>query len=162
MGGLPELRKLTKAKVAAHKADISEGGLPYPRIVPKLLKIPPFSMLRPFVYAKPGEVDIQLEGGEILSPLGGLKVIHTPGHTPGSISLFSPQKKLLVVGDALNSRYKHVRLPPKFVSTDLSQAIDSIRRITQLDFDVLCFGHGRPIIKDASAKVQDLIKKQGL
>ena len=66
------------------------------------------------------------------------------------------------MGDALNSRYKNVRLPPKFVSTDLSQATDSVKRIARLDFDILCFGHGRPIIKDASARVQDLIKEQGL
>ncbi len=66
------------------------------------------------------------------------------------------------MGDALNSRYKNVQPPPKFVSTDLSQAIDSIKQIARLDFDVLCFGHGRPIVKDASARVQDLIKKQGL
>jgi len=162
VGGLPELRKLTTAKVAAHKADISEGELPYPRVVQKLLHIPPFSFFRHLVYAKPSEVDIQLEGGETLSPLGGLKVIHTPGHTPGSISLFSPQNKLLIVGDALYNLYKNIRLPPKFVSTDLPQAIDSIKRIAQLDFDVLCFGYGRPLTKDASAKVQDLIKKQRL
>jgi len=67
VGGLPELKKLTPAKVAAHKADISEGELPYPRVVPKLLHIPPLSILRPFVYAKPSEVDIQLEGGETLA-----------------------------------------------------------------------------------------------
>ena len=162
IGGLPELRNLTTAKIAIHKADISEGELPCPRVVQKLLHIPPFSIFRHLVYAKPSEIDIQLEGSEILSPLGDLKVIHTPGHTPGSISLFSPQKKLLIVGDALNSRYKNVRLPPKFVSTDLSQAIDSIKRIALLDFDILCFGHGRPLTKDASAKVQDLIKKQRL
>jgi len=162
VGGLPELRNLTTAKVAAHKADISQRQLLYPRIVQMLLHIPPFSLFRPLIYAKPSDVDIQLEGGETLSPLGGLKVIHTPGHTPGSISLFSPQKKLLIVGDALNKRHKNIRLPPKFVSTDLPQAIDSIKRIAQLDFDILCFGHGRPLTEDASAKVQDLIKKQGL
>lgn len=162
VGGLPELRKLTPAKVAAHKADISEGEVPYPRVVQKLLHIPLLSIFRPLVHAKLSEIDIQLEGGETLSPLGGLKVIPTPGHTPGSISLFSPQEKLLIVGDALNNRYKNIRLPPKFVSTDPPQAIDSIKRIAQLDFDILCFGHGKPLTKDASAKVQDLIKKQGL
>jgi glyoxylase-like metal-dependent hydrolase (beta-lactamase superfamily II) len=150
VGGLPELRKLTTVKVAAHKADISESELPYPRVVQKLLHIPPFSIFRPLVYAKPSEVDIQLEGDEILSPLGGLKVIHTPGHTPGSISLFSPQNKLLIVGDALNNLFKNIQLPPRLISTDLPQAIDSIKRITQLDFDILCFGHGRPLTKDAS------------
>ena len=156
IGGLAKLRKFTTAKVAIHKADIN--NIPYPGVMSRLLRIPLFSGLRPLLYIKPGEVDIQLEGDEVLSPLGGLRVIHTPGHTPGSISLFSPQNKLLIVGDALNNRRRSPRLPPKLVSTDLTQAIDSVRRIAQLDFDILCFGHGKPLLKDASAKVQDLIK----
>ena len=160
-GGLAELKRVTQAKVALHKADISadESQLPYPWVIRKLLHIPPFSLLKPLLYIKPNEVDIQVEGGEVFSPLGGLQVIPTPGHTPGSVSLFSPQKKLLIVGDALNKRRKEMRLPPKMVSTDLSQAVDSVRQIAQLDFDILCFGHGRPITKDASAKVQELVRK---
>ncbi len=161
VGGLPELRNLTTAKIAIHKAAISEGGLTYPGVVQKLLHVPSFSTFRPLVYTKPSEVDIQLDGNEILSLLGGLKVIHTPGHTPGSISLFSPQNKLLIVGDALNNLY-NIRPPLKLISNDLPRAIDSIKRIAQLDFDILCFGHGRPLTKDAPAKVQDLLKKQGL
>ncbi|MFC1984037.1 MBL fold metallo-hydrolase [Chloroflexota bacterium] len=161
VGGLPELRNLTTAKIAIHKADISEGELIYPKVVQKLLHIPSFSTLRSLVYTKSNEVDIQLDGNEILSPLGGLKVIHTPGHTPGSIGLFSPQKKLFIAGDALNNLY-NIRPPLKLISSDLEQAIDSIKRIAQLDFDILCFGHGRPLTKNASAKVQDLLKKQGL
>ena len=131
-------------------------------VIPRLLHVSPFSALNPFFYIKLNDVDIQLEGGEILSPLGELRVIHTPGHTPSSISLFSPQKKLLIVGDTLNNRYKNIRLPPKLVSTDLPQAIDSVRRIAQLDFGILCFGHGSPLVKDASARVQDLINKHRL
>ncbi|MBA7665951.1 putative metallo-hydrolase YflN [subsurface metagenome] len=162
VGGLAELKKFTKAKVAVHKADLSdsEDGLPYPKIARKLLHIPPFSILRPLLYAKLDDIDIQLEGGEVFSPLGGLQVIHTPGHTPGSISLFSPQKKLLIVGDALNNRRQNLRLPPKFVSTDLTQAVDSVKRIAQLDFDILCFGHGKPLTQDAPTKVRHLIKSK--
>jgi len=161
VGGLAELKQFTPAKVVLHKADISadEDSLPYPRIARKLLRIPPFSLFRPFVYVQPNEVDIPVEGGEVFSPLGGLEVIHTPGHTPGSISLFSPQKKLLVVGDALHNRFRDIRLPPKTISTDPAQAIDSVKRIARLDFDILCFGHGKPITKDASARVKQLIAK---
>ncbi len=126
----------------------------------KLLRISSLSPLRPFVYVNTNEIDIQLEGGETLSPLGGLKVVHTPGHTPGSISLFSPQRKLLIVGDALRIWHETIRLPPKLVSADLIQAIESVKRIAQLDFDIICFGHGKPLTEDASAKVGDLIKKQ--
>lgn len=162
VGGLAELKMLTRAKVAAHTADISdsENQLPYPKIGRKLLHIPPFSILRPLRYATTGDIDIRLEGGEVLSPLGGLEVIHTPGHTPGSICLFSPQKKLLIVGDVLNKRYRNLRLPPKMVSTDLTQAIDSVKRISRLDFDILCFGHGNPLTTDASARVHNLLNQQ--
>jgi len=161
VGGLPELKKLTPAKVAAHKADISnvESQLPYSRFALRLMHIPLFTSLRPFVYAKPSDIDIWLEGGEELKPLGGLKVIHTPGHTLGSISLFSPQKKLLVVGDAINNWHKTLRLPPKMVSTNLRQAVDSVKGLAQLDFDILCFGHGRPLPTNARARVQDLVAK---
>jgi len=160
-GALADLRKLTRAKVAAHKADINdtEGQLPYPGLIRRLLRVPPFSTLRSVFLLNPSEVDIQLEGGEILKPLGGLEVVHTPGHTPGSISLFSPQNKLLIVGDALNKRRGTLRLPPKMASTDLTQAMDSVKGIARLDFDVLCFGHGRPLTGDAHAKMQELIGK---
>jgi glyoxylase-like metal-dependent hydrolase (beta-lactamase superfamily II) len=164
VGGLPELRKMTPAKVAAGKADLSESesGLPYPRCYLKLMHIPPIAIFRPLVYAKPSEVDIQLAGGEILPPLGGLKVIQTPGHTPGSISLFSPKKKLLIVGDTLNNRLKALRLPPKDISSNMPQAIDSVKRLAQIDFDILCCGHGKPVIGGASARVRDWIERKGL
>ena len=164
VGGLPELRKMTPAKVAAGKADLSESesGLPYPRCYLKLMHIPPIAIFRPLVYAKPSEVDIHLVGGEVLSPLSGLEVIQTPGHTPGSISLFSPKKKLLIVGDTLNNRLKALRLPPKDISSNLTQAIDSVKRLAQIDFDILCCGHGKPIIGGASARVRDWIERKGL
>jgi len=164
-GGLTELRRFTKAKLAAHKLDISdtEGHLPYPgvirRLLRRLLRISLFSTLRSVLLLNPGEVDIQLEGGEVLKPLGGLEVVHTPGHTPGSISLYSPKDKLLIVGDALNKHRKTLRLPPKMASTDLTKAIDSVRRMAQLDFDILCFGHGWPLTGDVGTKMQDLIER---
>jgi len=161
VGGLAGLRKFTAAKVAIHKADISniDRQSASSKFVRKLFSHTPFSPLRPMFYLEPHEVDLQLEGGEVFSPLGGLKVIHTPGHTPGSISLFSPQKKLLVVGDALNNRHQTLQLPPKRVCSDLTQAIDSAKKIAQLAFDILCFGHSKPLTTDASTKVCQLVKR---
>jgi len=161
VGGLAELRRFTPAKIAAHKADFgdTESQLPYSKLTLRLMRVPPISLFRPLEYIKPGEVDFWLEGGEVFKPLGGLKVIHTPGHTPGSISLFSLQKKLLMVGDAINNRHKNPRLPPKMVSTNLRQATDSVKGLAQLDFDSICFGHGRPLTTNARTKVQELVNK---
>jgi len=163
MGGLAELRELTRAKVAAHGAGIlnTDEELPFPggRGVGKLLRFRPFSSLRKHLALKPEDVDILLEGGEVLEPLGGLRVIHTPGHSPGSISFYSPGNRLLIVGDALVRSRRSLRLPHKMVSIDREQAIDSVREMAKLDFDILCFGHGRPLAGDAHAKLLLLLEK---
>ena len=163
MGGLAELRELTRAKVAAHGAGIlnTDEELPFPggRGVGKLLRFRPFSSLRKHLALKPEDVDILLEGGEVLEPLGGLRVIHTPGHSPGSISFYSPGNRLLIVGDALVRSRRSLRLPHKMVSIDREQAIDSVREMAKLDFDILCFGHGRPLAGDAHAKLLQLLEK---
>ena len=161
MGGLAELKQLTSAKVAIHKADISDIENQPSRTGARRKKPlnPLSSTLRSVFSVKFSDVDIQLEGGEVLEPLGGLEVIHTPGHTPGSTSLFSQQNKLLIVGDALRKRRKTFRLPPKMASSDLTQAIESIKRMAQLDFDILCLGHGLPLSDDVHAKIQDLIER---
>jgi glyoxylase-like metal-dependent hydrolase (beta-lactamase superfamily II) len=163
IGGLPGLQKITSARVAIHKADLSfsRNGLPYPGYLKKLLKLPFISQFWPLVYATPDDVDIPLVGGEVLEPLGGLEVIHTPGHTPGSISLFSPKKKLLIVGDTLNNRHQDLWLTPRSISSDISQARESVKRLAQLDFDILCCGHGQPLVGGASDRLREWIKRQG-
>lgn len=157
-GGLAELRKLTRAKVAAHRADIGdiEEPLSYPGIMRRLLRIPLLSALRSVFFIRDNDDDIKLVGGEILEPLGGLRVVHTPGHTAGSISLFSPANKLLIVGDALNKRHW---LPPKKASADLAQALTSIEKMSRLDFEILCFGHGQPLTGDVRVKMQHFLAK---
>jgi len=161
IGGLAELKRITGAKVAAHRAAIvgAEGELPYPGGVRRLLRIPFLSsIIRRFVL-QPEDIDIQLEGGEVLKPLGGLRVIHTPGHTPDSISLYSPGSRLLIVGDALVKRRTAPLLPHKMVSSDLTQALDSVKKMAELDFGILCFGHGRPMTEGAHDRLMALVEK---
>jgi len=162
IGGLPGLRSFTSAKVAMHRADLSysRNGLPYPGYFKNLMKIPFVSVFWPMAYAKPNDVDIQLEGGEVLPPLGGLEVIHTPGHTPGSISLFAPKRSLLIVGDTINSSHRDLWLTPKSISSDVSQARESVKQLARLDFDILCCGHGKPIVGGASARLRGWIERK--
>jgi glyoxylase-like metal-dependent hydrolase (beta-lactamase superfamily II) len=161
MGGLAEMKQLTRARIAIHKADII-GTENQPSFA-EAIRTPPLellsSTLQSAISVKFNDVDIQLSGGEVLEPLGGLEVIHTPGHTPGSISLYSPHKKLVIVGDAIRNRKRTLYLPPKMASTDMVQAADSIKKIARLDFDILCSGHGRPYINNARARVQALADK---
>jgi glyoxylase-like metal-dependent hydrolase (beta-lactamase superfamily II) len=165
VGGLPELKKLApQASVALHKDDLNpdDNHLPYPELVLKILKLPLASLYRPLVYARPGDVDKPLAGGEVLPPLGGLEVIPTPGHTPGGISLYSSGKKVLFVGDMLNNRHRDFIPPDRFISLDYPKAVESVKELAQLDFDVLCCGHGRPIVGGAGDYVRRWLKRRGL
>jgi glyoxylase-like metal-dependent hydrolase (beta-lactamase superfamily II) len=163
IGGLPELRRLTDVKVFAHQTDLvgSQAEGPYPGGIRRLLRIPFLSPIRRRFVLESGDIDVQLAGGEMLGPLGGLHVIHTPGHTPCSICLYSPERKLLFVGDAMQRRRRKLQFPARRVSTDLVQAVESVRKLAELDFEVLVLGHGRPVTRGARAWVQALDHTEG-
>ena len=162
-GGLAEVRKLTKAQIAAPRIDFTLGKdvLPYPggKFLGKVLQVPALSSIRNRLVIRAGEIDVLLDGGEVFPVLGELRVILTPGHTAGSISLYSSQKKLLFVADALKKRHGVLSLPLKTATTDLNQAVASVEKMTQLDIETLCFGHGRPITEDAKGRLMRLLEK---
>ncbi|HXW95302.1 MAG TPA: MBL fold metallo-hydrolase, partial [Nitrososphaerales archaeon] len=92
--------------------------------------------------------------------VGRLAVFHTPGHTPGSISLYDRQDRVLFVGDT--ARYVKGKLegpPPRF-TPHMDQAKASIERLSSLDFEVMLSGHGQPLRSpDAPRMMNDLSKK---
>ena len=164
IGSLAELRELTDIKTAIHRIDIenTENELPYPggKQIGKLFTFPPLSNLRERLVMDARDASILLDEGSILPVLGGLKVVHTPGHTAGSISLYSEKDKILFVGDALQKHYGRPCPPSKMVSSDLEVALDSIKKMAELDCDIICFGHGKPIMKNGQKMLQKLVTKQ--
>ena len=154
-GGLVRLKKLTNAQVAIHKADRDFLAAPFS---PSLLSHPTLSNLNKKIFNPPTEAfDTLLEGGEVLPLMGGLEVIHTPGHTPGSICFYSRQRSLLIVGDALHHRWGRLNLPAKVYTVNPAQAEESVKKLARLAFQVLCFGHGRAITQEAQESVAGLI-----
>jgi glyoxylase-like metal-dependent hydrolase (beta-lactamase superfamily II) len=85
-----------------------------------------------------------------------LEIIHTPGHTPGSISVLEPAGGLLLAGDALNGEGGGVvGANPQF-SSDMTAADESVRKLAGLTFDAVVFGHGDPVVGGADAQVAAL------
>jgi glyoxylase-like metal-dependent hydrolase (beta-lactamase superfamily II) len=152
ISGIAHLKENSAASVAVHQTEVAfvQGGspLPSPFQNPALsLLMAPFSWLfRPPSFS----VDLSLQDGDRLGPLGGIEVIHTPGHTPGSISLYFRQQGVLIAGDALECRGGKIGLPAPLFTRDMTQAKESIRRLASFDFDVLCFSHFPPIMEGAS------------
>lgn len=91
-------------------------------------------------------VDFQLTGGaKFRTAAGDGEVIFTPGHAPGHVVYYFPDRKLLIAGDQLRSDRDYLSGPKRSVTPDLATARDSIGILTNLDLrTVLCF-HGGPI-----------------
>lgn len=100
----------------------------------------------------PAAVDILVNDGDDLPMLGGIKILHTPGHTLGSICLFLQHQRLITAGDLLANRFR-LSLPSKTFTVDMAQEIRSIERLAGLDFDIICFGHGSPLIHRARSTI---------
>ena len=88
---------------------------------------------------------IAAEDGDELPVLGGLRVLHTPGHTPGSICLYSATRRLLIVGDLLQRMRGQVTLPNHFFTDDMGLARRSIARLAELDVETILFSHYPPV-----------------
>ena len=142
---IKEITHLCKAKVAIHKND-ARG------LVDDLQ-----SLSMHFGARSPGIVpDIVLGEGDII---GELTVLHTPGHTPGSICLFSEREGVLISGDTVFSdgcfgRYDF----PGGSRMELSRSLD---RLSVLEVAGLYPGHGEPVEQGGSrhiAAAQELMK----
>jgi glyoxylase-like metal-dependent hydrolase (beta-lactamase superfamily II) len=86
----------------------------------------------------------------------GLRIVTTPGHTAGSISVLDPVGGVLVTGDALRTDGGRPALPRPDFTDDMVQAKQSIVKLGRLSFETLLPGHGDPIEAGASAAVAEL------
>jgi glyoxylase-like metal-dependent hydrolase (beta-lactamase superfamily II) len=107
---------------------------------------------------EPISVDEQVSDGDTI---GSLKVIHTPGHTPGHISLYYEKDKLLLGADSI---YKHVfgaegmYISAPHVSIDPVTAIVSAQRLSKVNFDKLLMAHqDSPLLEWARGAVETLV-----
>jgi glyoxylase-like metal-dependent hydrolase (beta-lactamase superfamily II) len=97
-----------------------------------------------------------------LTPLGDgdivfdLRVVATPGHTPGHISILDPALGVLVAGDALNTADGRATGPNPRFTPDMETAFASVARLGDLSFETLLVGHGDPVTSGASAQVKAL------
>ncbi len=106
----------------------------------------------------PGEAT-PVADGQLLPILGGLQVVHTPGHTPGSICLYAARHKLLFTGDALQVIRGKVTFASAVFSEDLPLARASVARMAELDVDTIAFSHYPPWRDDANAVLRALAER---
>jgi hydroxyacylglutathione hydrolase len=154
IGSLDKLKKITGARVAAHPADAeyisgnkNQPGMGFMGPIISLLK---------FIYRyQPVEVDILLEEKDTLE---GYEVIHTPGHSPGSICLYNPQNKVIFVGDNLRYVKGKIEGPPSGLLPEPEQFKKSMKKLEDLDIEAIFCGHSPPVTSGGGMLLREFLK----
>jgi glyoxylase-like metal-dependent hydrolase (beta-lactamase superfamily II) len=106
----------------------------------------------------PLDTSLPIVDGDVLPILGGLEVVHTPGHTPGSVCLYAQRDGLLFVGDALQHRFGRVSFASGLYSDDAAEARSSVKRMAALDVMAIVFAHYPPLVEGARATLERLAR----
>lgn len=124
IGGLKKLKSTVDFETLAHEAEIPA--------------INQATGVRP---------TIALKDGQVLPICGGVHIIHMPGHTPGSISLFLTKHRTLLAGDTIFSAGQWLILPPPYLCEDPDLAKESVRKLLKMNLDIECVvvGHGEDL-----------------
>ena len=149
-GGVAEMSRRTGRPVDIHVDDapyLRRGQAP-PR--DQSLRIGRLMNLLPtkdhdFEVAPVGE---QLHDGQLLPVGGGLRVVHTPGHSPGHASYLHEPTGVLVTGDALFNARGRIGWSVPFFCTDFALSQETAQRFAELDFSTAAFTHG-PHVSEA-------------
>lgn len=132
IGGVNELRRRCGGKVVIHRFD-AEG------LNDKNINLTTYIGMEDIDL----EADSRLDDEDLLH-LGSLefKIIHTPGHTAGGISVYCEKEKLLFTGDTLfKGTWGRTDLP----TSDFEEIMDSIvKKLMVLPDETICYsGHGK-------------------
>jgi glyoxylase-like metal-dependent hydrolase (beta-lactamase superfamily II) len=129
-----------------------QSSRPVDRSIDTAFKRFMFTMMSRWMKATPIEVDEILADGQMLPVLGGLKVVETPGHSPGHLSYFLLSAGILFCGDSMRSDGKRgFRASRSRNDWDPALASLSVRKQAGLGAQIVCPGHG-PVVWDAGVK----------
>jgi glyoxylase-like metal-dependent hydrolase (beta-lactamase superfamily II) len=154
IGGVRELAADREVEVLMHPADLEGLTVSLRDAVANRNR----GQLIAYFTRHPGEA-IPVADGEMLPMLGGLQVVHTPGHTPGSICLYAARHKLLFTGDVLQVIRGRVTHASTFFSDDLALAKASVARLAALDVETIAFAHYPPWREGANGVLRALAER---
>ena len=108
-------------------------------------------------FLPPTPVGQAAEEGTLLPALDDLRIVHTPGHTPGSVCYLLEDRQVLFTGDTLFSDGRKLSRSVPWPGYNRSDYRHSLAALANMEFDVLCGGHGSPMIGGAADKLRELL-----
>jgi glyoxylase-like metal-dependent hydrolase (beta-lactamase superfamily II) len=106
----------------------------------------------------PVPVTEELTDGAVIPVADGVRVIHTPGHTPGHISLLHEPTGVLITGDAIWNMRSRMSWPVAAFCTSHRLNQQSAQVLGDLDYTVAAFTHGPEISMGAREAVREFLR----
>ena len=153
VGGAAKLVRATRASIVGHRAD----SHPSPKNDLDLDYTGIGGRRSPLAFLSAAKLDIPVADGDTLPDHGGIRVIHTPGHTRGSVCFLHEPTRTLFSGDTLFSDGRRLSRSVPFPGYDRAGYVRSLERLSEIDFDAVCGGHGRPLPSGGSRALSELI-----
>lgn len=158
VGGLATMRGRTGATVAVHERDaayVREGKGPV--LDRSTLGGRLFRRNRGSV---PTPVEDELVDGQVLDVGGGLRVVHTPGHSPGHVALLHQASSVLITGDSIWNMRSRMTWPVPAFCTDVAMAKETAHVLAELEYQVAAFTHGPEIREGAREAVRGFLRER--
>ncbi len=109
-------------------------------------------------HARSQETELD-DGLEVGGTVGPLEVVDASGKSPGEVALLWRDRGILIVGDAIiGNPPGQCGLLPVRVMDDPARLRGNVRKLLDLDFDLLLVGDGEPILQHAKARVEELVE----
>jgi len=106
---------------------------------------------------KPIHVDIAVEDGQVLDICGGMKIVASPGHMPGHISVYICELKTLVTGDSMIMENGALQTANPVYTLDMDESVRTIEKYTKYDIEqVVCY-HGGIFKGDCRTALEKVI-----
>jgi glyoxylase-like metal-dependent hydrolase (beta-lactamase superfamily II) len=159
-GSVADISRTVNAPVCAHTYDAAlveagvGGRLPH-QLGPGLLNN---VLYRLFIKNSKNETEVcrvqnRVDDGNVIDIAGGIRVIHTPGHSLGHIALLIEQEGVLIAGDICQNM---LGLSYSTVYENIETGRQSILKAAGYDFETAVFGHGSPLKGQANQKLKQI------
>ena len=100
----------------------------------------------------------ELTDGQVVPFAGGIRVVHTPGHSPGHASYLLEESGVLITGDAIFNVLGR-RWPLKMLCTNFAMTKKTAQRLGELEYSTAAFTHG-PEIRDEPPRSHPEVPRQ--
>jgi len=156
-GGAAGVVRATGAPLHAHDVEapyLSRGrppGYQGRKLMGRLMSMRPPKL-------QPVDAAATFADGELLDVAGGLRVLHTPGHTPGHCAFLHEPSGVLVTGDSIFNWRSRMIWSFAYFCTDPEMNKDTAERLGEADYEIAAFTHGPEIRDNARESIRKFLR----